>query len=217
MVPRTSVISLQRDASRETLRRVMLEHTHSRFPVIEGERDRVVGYVNIKDVLTVAWDEQLFVLADLIRPAFFVPEGKGAVELLTEMRSRHVPFCVVVDEHGGMAGIVTLEDVLEELVGEIFGEHAATPPELLLREKDGHVVVRATMPIRDVNRELGLSLPEGAWVTVGGLCLSLAKRIPVPGERFTTDAGVVLEIVDASPRRVRSIRLLVPVSRPADA
>lgn len=215
MVPRTSVVSLRRDASRETLRRVMLEHTHSRFPVTEGERDRVVGYVNIKDVLTVAWDEQLFVLADLIRPAFFVPEAKSAVELLTEMRARHVPFCVVVDEHGGMAGIVTLEDVLEELVGEIFGEHAAPQPELLHRGSDGHVVVRATMPLRELNRALGLVLPEGDWVTVGGLCLSLAKRIPVPGERFTTDDGVVLEIVDASPRRVRTVRIVVPAPRSA--
>lgn len=210
MVPRTSVISLQRDASRETLRRMMLEHTHSRFPVVEGERDHVVGYVNVKDVLAIAWEERLFVLADLIRPAFFVPESKSAVELLSEMRSRRVPFCVVVDEHGGMAGIVSLKDVLEELVGAIFGEHATTRPEALHRENDGHVVVRATMPIRELNRELALGLPEGDWVTVGGLCLALAKRIPVPGERFTTDAGIVLEIVDASPRRVRTVRLLMP-------
>jgi putative hemolysin len=210
MVPRTSVISLQRDASRETLRRMMLEHTHSRFPVIEGERDRVVGYVNVKDVLAIAWEEQLFVLADLIRPAFFVPESKSAVELISEMRSRRVPFCVVVDEHGGMAGIVSLTDVLEELVGEIFGEHAAAEPEAFRRERDGHVVVRATMPIRELNRDLGIALPEGDWVTVGGLCLSLATRIPVPGERFTTDAGIVLEILDASPRRVRTVRIVMP-------
>ncbi|MDP3506030.1 MAG: hemolysin family protein [Myxococcales bacterium] len=210
MVPRTSVISLQRDASRETLRRMMLEHTHSRFPVIEGERDRVVGYVNVKDVLAIAWEEQLFVLADLIRPAFFVPESKSAVELISEMRSRRVPFCVVVDEHGGMAGIVSLTDVLEELVGEIFGEHAAAEPKAFRRESDGHVVVRATMPIRELNRDLGIALPEGDWVTVGGLCLSLATRIPVPGERFTTDAGIVLEILDASPRRVRTVRIVMP-------
>jgi putative hemolysin len=211
MVPRTSVVSLQRDASRETLRRLMLEHTHSRFPVIEGERDRVVGYVNVKDVLAIAWEERLFVLADLIRPAFFVPESKSAVELIAEMRSRRVPFCVVVDEHGGMAGIVSLKDVLEELVGEIFGEHATVRPEAFRRESDGNVVVRATMPIRELNRDLSIALPEGDWVTVGGLCLALAKRIPVPGERFATDAGIVLEIVDASARRVRSVRILMPV------
>lgn len=207
MVPRTSVVSLRRDASRDELRRIMLEHTHSRFPVVEGELERVVGYVNIKDVLAMAWDESLFVLDDLIRPAFFVPAGKSAVELLTDMRKRRMPFCVVVDEHGSMTGIIALEDVLEELVGEIIGEHARTQPAPFQREADGSVLVRGNTPIRELNRELGLDLPEGEWVTIAGLCLSLARRIPATGETLTTDGGLVLEIAEASPRRVRAVRL----------
>lgn len=204
MVPRTSVVSLRRGASREELRRLMLEHTHSRFPVLEGEL--VVGYVSVKDVLSMAWEEALFVLDDLLRPAFFVPPGKGAVQLLTEMRTRRVPFCVVVDEHGGMAGIVTLEDVLEELVGEIFSEHARQLPDFFHREGDGSITVHGTVAIRDVNRELGLTLPEGDWVTIAGLCLALGKRIPAIGEKLDAE-GVVLEVVDASARRVKAVRI----------
>lgn len=216
MVPRTRVIALQKGASREELRRVMLEHTHSRFPVVEGDLDHVVGYVIMKDVLSMAWEESLFVLDDLIRPAFFVPEGKSAVDLLTEMRTRHIPFGVVVDERGGMAGIVTLEDLLEELVGEIFSEHVRHVPEFFHREPDGSVTVLGTVPVRDVNRELDLSLPEGEWTTIAGLCLFLAKSIPRKGARLRTKDGVTLEVVDASAKRVRTVRIHLPVSS-ADA
>ncbi|MFZ5442297.1 MAG: hemolysin family protein [Myxococcota bacterium] len=207
MVPRTEVVALRRGMSPQEVRRVLLEHTHSRFPVVAGDLDHVVGYVSTKDIITLAWEEQLFVLEDLLRPVFFVPPGKRVVELLAELRERHLPFCVVVDEHGGMAGIVTLEDVLEELVGEIFSEHARTTPPLFTREADGSVLVQGTTALRDVNRELGLKLPEGEWVTVAGLCLSLARRIPKRGERFDAGDGVTLEVVDASPRRVRLVRV----------
>ncbi len=211
MVPRTSVVSIARGASREELRRVLLENSHSRFPVVEGGLDHVVGYLSMKDVLTMAWEEALFVLEDLIRPAFFVPLNKSAVELLSEMRSRRVPFCVVVDEHGGMAGIVTLEDVLEELVGEIFSEHERQAPETYRREPDGSIIVRGSAPIRDLNRELALRLPEGdEWVTVAGLCLALAKRIPEVGDKLVAEGGYEFEVIEASPRRVRSVRLRPP-------
>lgn len=206
MVPRTSVVSLNRRATRAQLRQVILEHTHSRFPVVDGDLDHVVGYVSMKDVLNVAWEEALFVLEDLIRPAFFVPLNKGAVELLSEMRARRVPFAVVVDEHGAMEGIVTLEDVVEELVGEIFSEHAGQVPEASRREPDGSIIVRGSAPIRELNRDLELSLPEGEWATIAGLCLALAKRIPQVGDKLVVE-GYELEVTEASPLRVRSVRL----------
>ncbi|GMU62532.1 MAG: hemolysin [Myxococcaceae bacterium] len=213
MVPRPKVVALRRGATREELRRLLLERTHSRFPVVEGDVDHVVGYVSVKNVLAMAWEEPLFVLEDLMRPAFFVPETKSVVDLLTEMRTRRVPFGVVVDERGGMAGIVTLEDVLEELVGEIFSEHVVDVPEFFHKERDGSVTVLGSVAVRDVNRELGLALPEdGQWTTVAGLCLSLAQRIPARGERLTTKDGVTLEVVDASARSVRAVRI-----RPAPA
>jgi putative hemolysin len=123
------------------------------------------------------------------------------------MRARRVPFCIVVDEHGGMAGIVTLEDVVEELVGEIFSEHAQKVTDLYAREADGSITVKGHAPVRELNRDLGLELPEGDWFTIAGLCLSLASRIPATGERLSIPDGPTLEIVEASSRRVRTVRI----------
>lgn len=208
MVPRPNVVALRRGSARDEVKRVVLEHSHSRYPVVEGDVDHVVGYVSVKAVLAAVWSGQDFDLERLVRPARFIPENKSAVDLLTEMRTKRVPFGVVVDEHGGMAGIVTLEDVVEELVGEIFSEHVRRVPEFFHREDDGSVTVLGTVALRDINRELGLELPEDEdWTTIAGLVLWLARRIPGRGERFTTEDGVVLEVVDASARRVRSVRL----------
>jgi putative hemolysin len=213
MVPRAQVVCLRRRASREELRRLLLEHTHTRFPVLDEGGDQVIGYVNVKDVLLLAWEESLFVLEDLVRPAYFVPRGKSVVDLLTEMRARRTPFGVVVDERGVMVGIVTLEDVLEELVGEIFNEHARHVPSPFRPDPDGSVTVPGTTSVRELNRELGLSLPEGAWSTVAGLCLSLAAHIPAVGERLRTQTGETIEVLDASARRVNTVRISLSAPR----
>src|SRR5690606_607655 len=120
------------------------------------------------------------------RRPFLVPEFKKAVELLQEMRARRVPFAIVVDEHGGMAGIVTIEDLIEELVGEIFTEHERELAQVLTPDADGSVVVEGVTAIRELNRELDFDLPdEGPWTTVAGLVLARAGRMPAAGESFT--------------------------------
>jgi putative hemolysin len=215
MVPRSDVVSLRRDASGDEIHALLLEKSHSRFPVYAGDIDHIVGYVSMKDVLAIAWEEKLFVLADLLRPAYFVPESKKAVDLLAEMRERRVPLVIVVDERGGTTGIVTLEDLVEELVGEIFSEHVRHVPEPFRQEPDGSVIVLGTVAVRDVNRELGFELPDdGEWTTVAGLCLALAARIPTVGEKLRTENGFTLEVVDASPRRVRAVRVRPPAWPP---
>lgn len=216
MVPRPNVVALRRGATLDDVRHVVSEHAHTRFPVVEGDVDHVVGYVSVKGVLAEVWRGAEFDLERLVRPAWYVPMTKSAVDLLTEMRTRRLPFGVVVDERGGMAGIVTLEDVVEELVGEIFSEHVRRVPEFFHREADGSVTVLGSVTVRDINRELGLELPEdGDWTTIAGLCLALARKIPAKGERLPTEGGVVLEVVDASPRRVRAVRLHLPPVAPA--
>jgi putative hemolysin len=125
-----------------------------------------------------------------------------------------VLIAMVVDERGGMEGIITMEDLVEELVGEIFSEHVKHVPELFRREPDGTVLVDGGAPVRDVNRALDLNLPEDeSWNSVAGLCLATAGHIPVTGERLTLDSGLVLEVVDATPRRVRLVRVYPPPSR----
>ena len=210
MIPRQDVVMIPKSISREGLRNVLLEHRYSRIPVYEGSVDNVVGYITVKDVLALAWERDLIVLEDIVRAPFFIPDSKPVVALLTEMREQHMPFAIVVDEHGGMSGIVTMEDLVEEVVGEIFTEHRRTVRESIEAQPDGSVVVSGITPIREINRALGIELPEdGDWNTIAGLCLVLASGVPKSGDRFTTDNGIPLEIVDASARRVRAVRILV--------
>lgn len=206
MIARSQVTAVARDATQETLRRTLVGHPHSRVPVYEEQVDHVVGYVNLKDVLGPVWAGHPVALGELLRPALFVPAFKPAVELLDEMRARHQPFAIVVDEQGGFSGLVTLEDLIEELVGEVLNEHAHAP-EPFRRQPDGSVLIQGAAPVREINRSLGLGLPEGeGWRTVAGLVLERASVIPPEGAVLTLDDGTTLEVVDASARRVRLVR-----------
>lgn len=212
MVHRRDVVAIPLDVSDDELRRILLEQTKSRLPVYQESIDNVIGYISVKDLLAIAWERRLIVLRDAIRKAFFVPTTMNAVELLKEMRRRHQPFAIVVDEHGGMAGLVTMEDLLEELVGEIFSEHErdSESQELITHGPDGVAVASGLAPIRDVNRALGIELPdEGPYTTIAGLVLALAGRFPAAGDTFQAAPGVELKVTDASPRRIRFVEVRV--------
>lgn len=211
MVPRQRVVMLSRRANDLEVRTVLLEHPHTRIPIWEGREDNICGYINAKDVLALAWGEKLIVLEDLLRPPFFAPEVQPAVELLKEMRRQRVPMAIIVDEQGGMAGIVTFEDLVEELVGEIFSEHAEAD-ELYRWEGDGSVRANGAAPIRELNRNLNLRLPEDeGFSTIAGLCLARTGRIPGAGEQIELE-GYRLEVLEASPRRVRTVRIVATPS-----
>lgn len=211
MVPRNRVVAIERNASPETLRRILLEQGHSRMPVYDGTIDNVVGTISMKDVLALAWEQELIVLEDLIRPAWFVPETNDAIDVLREMQARRISIAIVVEESGGMAGILTVEDLLEELVGEIFSEEDEPVPDPVRVQPDGSAIVQAIAPIRDVNRILDLDLPEGdGWSTLAGLCIHQAGRIPEKGTTLHLEEGVVLEVLEATPRRVRVVRIIPP-------
>jgi putative hemolysin len=217
MVPRGQIVALPRRAPPDEVQRVLLEEGHSRMPVYDGNLNNIVGYIIAKDVLALAWQQQLIVLEDILRPVYVVPESMRAVDVLQELRRRRTQMAVVGDEDGAVAGLVTIEDLVEELVGEIFSEHEDVE-EVVRREPDGTALVQGTVPIRDINRELAIELPEGdGWSTVAGLCIHLAGWIPAPRDRLKTDDGTVLEVVDASPRRVRMIRIHPPAKEPAKA
>jgi putative hemolysin len=223
MIPRKDVVMVPRHVTSERVREILLEHRYSRLPVYETDMDEVVGYVSLKDVVALALQDKEIEIHSILRPPYFVPETQRAVELLREMRSRRIPFGIVVDEGGATAGIVTLEDVLEELVGDIYNEHAGATQEPIRREGPGTTLVSGSVSVREVNRELEIELPEdGDWTTMAGLCVAFAGRIPLLGDIIELPGGVRLEVLDASPRRVRSIRLRVPVQsrtgsgKPAD-
>lgn len=207
MMPRNRVVAIPKDASADRLKNLFLESGHSRMPVYENDLDHIVGYVLAKDVLTMVFEKELIVLDDIIRPALFLPETKSAVDALQVMQQKKTQLALVVDEQGGLAGLVTIEDVVEELVGEILSEHEK-PPEGPQHEGNGSWLSPGMMQIRDFNRASGFDLPEGdAWSTVGGLTTSLAGAIPEKGVTVTTEEGIILEVVDSSARRVRTVRV----------
>lgn len=218
MVPRPEVAALSTDATADDIRRTFDRGGHQRMPVCDGSIDNVVGYVSVKDLLQLVWSGQPLRLEEVMRPPFFVPETQRAVDLLQDMRRRRLPFAIVVDDQGGTSGIITTEDLIEELVGDIFSEHVEKIPQLIKREADGTALISGKAPLRDVNRALDLQLPEdGEWSTVAGLCLATAGRIPQRGDTLELADGLRLEIVDASPRRVQSVRLHRPPPAPDPA
>jgi putative hemolysin len=207
MVPRTRVVALRRGAPPEEVQRVILEEGHSRMPVYDGTIDNIVGYVVARDVLALAWEKGLVVLEDILRPPHKVPETTRALDLLREMQRRRTQMAVVVDDQGGVSGLVTTEDLIEELVGDIMSEDDV-PEQFFTREPAGTILVQGWASVRKVNRDLHLDLPVGKdRTTIAGLCMSLAEAIPQAGERLTTDNGTVLEVIEASPRRVRRVRI----------
>lgn len=213
MVPRTRVVALRRGLSAEDVQRAILEEGHSRMPVYDGSIDNIVGYVVARDVLALAWEKGLVVLEDILRPPHKVPESTRALDLLREMQRRRTQMAVVVDENGGLSGLVTTEDLIEELVGDIMSEDDV-PEQFFTREPSGTILVQGWASVRKVNRDLHLDLPVGKdRTTIAGLCMSLAQAIPQAGERLTTDNGTVLEVIEASPRRVRRVRIH-PVAHP---
>jgi putative hemolysin len=212
MIPRPRVDALPLTATSDQVRRFVLEERRSRIPVYDGTLDNIVGYASAKDIVTLAWEGRLIVLKDLLRPVKMFPENVPAIEVLRYMRRERQRLAIAVDEHGAVAGMVTFEDLVEEIVGEVFSEDERDLPPFA-REPGGSAVVRGDFPLRDVERELGVHLvaPDGVS-TIAGLCASLAGGIPNRGARLAANDGIVLVVLDANARGVRRARI-VPAAR----
>lgn len=209
MIPRLRIDALPIDASPETVRTFMLEQRRSRIPLYEGTLDNVLGYVSAKDIVALAWEGRLIVLRDLMRPVKIFPETVLALEVLRFMRRERQRLAVAVDEHGAVSGIVTFEDLVEEIVGEAYSEHEDDVMPIV--REGATTLVRGDTAIRDVNRELAIELDQPPGVTtISGLCTHLAGGIPNRGARLAANGGVVIEVVDATSRTVRRVRLVMP-------
>jgi len=213
MTPRPAVVALSSTASVGELREV-LSRPFERFPVHDGNLDEVRGYVLGRDVLLRLLDGAERPLDGIVRDAPIFPATAEAVAVLRELQGRQVAIGFVVDEQGGLAGLVTLEDLVEELVGEIFHERERRPT-LVAPDGEGAWVVDARASVREVNRELGLELPEDLdYTTLAGLVIDRFGRIPSAGERFVEEAsGLAVEVLESSARRVAKVRLSRPGER----
>lgn len=218
MVPRGEIVTLGHEATKDDVRDVLTKFGHARVPVHEGSHDNIIGYVTARELVTLVVTDDARTVRDLVRPALFVPETRRAADVLTDMQQKRDYLALVVDDAGAVSGLVTLEDLIEELVGEIFSEHEVAV-ERFRRQPDGSVLVRGRIPVHEVNRELGLQLPEGpGWTTIAGLAISLAGAIPHVGARLQVGPGLCLEVVEASDRRVLTVRIEITraSSRPGE-
>lgn len=211
MVPRTDMFCLDVDTPPAAILPALREHLHSRVPVYEGSIDVIVGILYTKDLLPyVAGLPPDFELRNHLHPPYFVPESKRADVLLQELQAKKLQLAIVVDEYGGTAGLVTLEDLLEELVGEIADEY--DEPERLIQKIDATTYrVAGKFPIAELNAITGLSISNEAYDTVGGWVLDLFGRVPRRAERKETpDLTVTVEKVE----RTRVVEVLVSLRKP---
>lgn len=207
MVTRDRIVSLPLTAKTDEVQRLLFEAGHSRVVVHDGDLDKVVGYVIARDVGAQFYRQKSVSLGDIVRPILTVATTARLPRVLRDMQARHVTIAVVVDERGGTAGLVTVEDLIEELVGDIEDE-LDMPEDTIQPESADSALVPGWVPVRKVNRALHTSLPiTRDGVTVAGLCMSLALAIPAVGTRLTAQDGTVIEVVDASARRVRKVRI----------
>jgi putative hemolysin len=217
MVPKGEVVAIAKSTSAEQLRDSMAKSRHTRIPVFDGDRDNIIGYISTKDILPALLDGGRCEIDKLLRRPFFVPETVPAVDLLQQLQRHRLHMAFVVDEHEAICGIVTFDDLVEELVGEFFGEHQRDAKPTFSSEVDGAVLAEGKTAIRDLNREFDWELPEDEdFSTLGGLVMSLADRIPEVGATFATDSGYTLEVVDGSARRVRTVRVRPPTKLEGD-
>ena len=206
MVPRTDMVTLSANLTTNEALSLILEHGFSRVPVTGEGADDIVGLVYAKDLLRlVGVPPPATPLTEISRPPYFVPETKPVRDLLREMQSSQVHMAVAVDEFGGTAGLVTIEDLLEELVGEIVDEYD-TEQRMVQPLDEGGFLVDARLPVDDLNSLLDTRFPDAEWDTVGGLVLGLAGRVPMVGERFES-YGAVLIPERVQGRRVERVRV----------
>jgi putative hemolysin len=207
MVPRPRIVALDLDQDREQILQTVVNGQYSRYPVYRGEIEKVLGFIHAKDLLGRAVLTQSFDMDDLIRPSFFVPETKRTNDLLREMQRRHLHMAIVVDEYGGLSGIVTTEDLLEELVGEIEDEHDRGGTKRIQPTKDGGYMVDAFLTLNDLEGLLGVRFPENVpYDTLSGLILFELGHIPVEGEKLWW-GDYLLTCVKVSRTTIRRVKI----------
>ena len=207
MIPRSQMVVVPKEAELETIFPLVIEFAHSRFPVIEEDRSRVVGILLAKDLLSHALRDKTIKVEDVMRPASVVPESKRLNVLLKEFRTERNHMAIVVDEYGNAAGLVTIEDVLEQIVGKIEDEHDEDETkEYISQRSEREFIVNALTPISEFNEYFSADLEDTDCDTIGGVILQRLEHFPKKGEKVEFN-DFVFEVLRADNRRVHLLRL----------
>jgi len=216
MVPRVDIIAAKADASLDDLIALITEEAHSRMPLYRETLDDAFGIVHVKDVLVWRGRDEDFKTSAIVRPVLFVAPSMQVLELLLEMRAKRVHMALVVDEFGGIDGLATIEDLVEEIVGEIEDEFDEDEKPVLEKRLDGSWNAGARTPLEDLEATLKVAVfsdeEHDEIDTLGGLVFSIAGRVPSRGELLTHDSGLEFEILDVDPRRIKRVRVRAPQS-----
>ena len=221
MVPRADIMAMPEEFTLEQAIRLIQRDGHSRYPVYRGQLDEIVGMVHIKDVFAAVGREGPFDLKAILRRPLFVVPSVPVLDLLLQMRQARIHMALVVDEYGGIDGLVTIEDLVETIVGDISDEHDEPGPPQMVERPDGTIELDARTPVEAFEEKLGPVLTEeerSADIdTVGGLVFTLAGRVPARGELVSHASGLEFRVLEADPRRIRRLRVRRPGSPGAPA
>jgi len=211
MVPRVDIVALDVETPFPEVVKCMVEQGHSRVPIYRETLDDVVGFIHVKDVLGPVAQRRETKLAPILRKVLFVAPSVPILDLLVQMRQARTHIAMVVDEFGGIDGLVTIEDLIEEIVGEIEDEHDVADGPSLVERADGSLIADARTPIEDFEEHEGTRLrlngDQEEVDTLGGLVSSLAGRVPKRGEIIAHPSGIEFEVLDADPRRIKRLRV----------
>ncbi len=207
MTPTVEMVSADVNSGDHELVRLISEEGYTRIPIYSGSHDNIIGILHAKDLLRICSlkPDETLMLKDVLNPPMIIPESKPITELLRDFQTKKNHMAIVADEFGSVRGLVTLEDVIEEIVGEIDDEHDQEERELMVVD-DQTIVVDAKIEIEEVEAHFGCTLPEGVYESVGGLIIEHLGRIPQNGDQVTV-APLTFKVLAADPRRVRTVRI----------
>ena len=208
MIPRTEIVAVSTETAMDEVIREVIASRHTRIPVYRDTIDNIIGILNVKDILKF-WSKQITkedLLSCLITP-YYIPETKNTHLLFYELKENKKHMAIVIDEYGGTAGLVTLEDILEEIVGEIRDEHEVNVAhDGILQSPDGSLIFDGRMEIEKIEESLNIDLKKGRYETLSGLILDSIKRIPVSGEKFQIE-GLEVTIENADERSIKKVKI----------
>lgn len=211
MVPRADIVAMRVDVSLEQALQQIRTEGHSRLPVYREQLDDIVGMVHIKDVFAYVGRPDAFSLESVLRRPLMVAPQMPVLDLLLQMRQQRMHLALVIDEYGGVDGLVTIEDLVETIVGDISDEHDEVQAAMVVERADGALDINARLPVEEFESRMGPVLSEDERDadinTVGGLVFTLAGRVPAKGEVISHPSGIEFRVLDADPRRIRRLRV----------